>query len=225
MTEELISTEGLDLVDGPHLLRFKKNLDSVYDATYVKNTKVATNNSFGIVKPDGITITVLNGVISGSNQYELPTATTTVLGGVKIDDDTIKINNGVISATAKNADYSSTEVLTGSKWLNNQPIHRITVALNTSVSCTADQWTEVCNAPNNLDFLIRGEYTDGSVSGCTLIKCDNNKIYINPSTTCDVRYVTLDYTKQTAHYMYDLTWAEAANSTWADFASTQWKGE
>ena len=169
---------GKKLVDGPHLLRFKRNLDSVYDATYVKNTQVATNDSFGIVKPDGTTITINNGVISGSNQYELPAASTTTLGGVKIDDDTIKINNGVISATAKNADYSSVEVLTGAKWLNNKPIHRTTVALNASVSCTADTWTEVCDAPSNLDFLIRGEYTDGSVSGCTLIKCEIGRAHV-----------------------------------------------
>lgn len=216
---------GKQLVDGPHLQRFKNNLINYLQLIYVKNTDVATTDSFGIVKPDGTTITINNGVISGSNQYELPVASTSVLGGVKIDDETIKINNGVISATVTNTDYSSTEQVTGAKWFDNKPIHRTTIALNSSVSCTADQWTEVCNAPADLDFLIRGEYTNGSVSGCALIKYDNDKIYVNPSTTCSVQYLTLDYTKQTTHYMYDLTWAEAANNTWADFASTQWKGE
>jgi hypothetical protein len=48
---------------------------------------------------DGNTITINNGVISGSPSFSLPTASTTVLGGVKIDGTTVTINgSGVISA-------------------------------------------------------------------------------------------------------------------------------
>jgi hypothetical protein len=65
----------------------------------VANSSVrATNNSFGLVQPDGVTITSVDGVISAAAQYSLPTASKTVLGGVMIDDDTIKINQGTISA-------------------------------------------------------------------------------------------------------------------------------
>ena len=60
---------------------------------------VATEETLGGIKPDGMTITIdEDGTIHGANTYELPTASDTVLGGVKIDNDTIKSNNGVISA-------------------------------------------------------------------------------------------------------------------------------
>lgn len=60
---------------------------------------VATENTLGGVKVDGITITISeDGIISGLSDYKLPTATNTVLGGVKVDGNTIKINDGVISA-------------------------------------------------------------------------------------------------------------------------------
>lgn len=62
----------------------------------------ATTSVLGGVKPDGVTILVdSNGVISGANQYVLPTAGTGsvgTLGGVKVDGTTITINgSGVIS--------------------------------------------------------------------------------------------------------------------------------
>jgi len=44
----------------------------------------ASTTQLGGVKVDGTTITISNGVISGSNQYVLPTATTSVLGGVTV---------------------------------------------------------------------------------------------------------------------------------------------
>jgi hypothetical protein len=63
-----------------------------------------SSGSLGGVKVDGTSITInpTTGVISGSNQYTLPTATvgtisTGTLGGVKVDGTTILINNGVIS--------------------------------------------------------------------------------------------------------------------------------
>ena len=59
----------------------------------------ATTSVLGGVKVDGTTITITNGVISGSSSYSLPTASTTVLGGVKVDGSTITISGGVISST------------------------------------------------------------------------------------------------------------------------------
>ena len=76
----------------------------------------ATSTRYGLVKVDGTTITVNNGVISASastpysggtgitisqnNEISLNTASTNMLGGVKIDGTTITIDsNGVISAS------------------------------------------------------------------------------------------------------------------------------
>jgi hypothetical protein len=60
----------------------------------------ATTSKIGGVKPDGTTITINNGVISGANTYTLPTASTSVLGGVKVDGTSITIAGGVISVSA-----------------------------------------------------------------------------------------------------------------------------
>ncbi|NDB57217.1 hypothetical protein EB001_02020 [bacterium] len=78
----------------------------------------ATNLVLGLVKVDGTTITINNGVISGTPaySYSLPIATTSVLGGVKVDNTTITINNGVISAPyAYTLPTASTSVLGGVK--------------------------------------------------------------------------------------------------------------
>ncbi len=66
-------------------------------SSYLTSVPTATTTTLGLVKIDGTTITMNNGVISGANTYSLPTASTTVLGGVKIDGTTITISNGVIS--------------------------------------------------------------------------------------------------------------------------------
>ena len=66
-------------------------------SSYLTSVPTATTTTLGLVKIDGTTITINNGVISGANTYSLPTASTTVLGGVKIDGTTITISNGVIS--------------------------------------------------------------------------------------------------------------------------------
>ena len=60
---------------------------------------VGSGGTLGGVKVDGTSITISNGVISGSNQYTLPIATTGVIGGVRPDGTTITINpaTGVIS--------------------------------------------------------------------------------------------------------------------------------
>lgn len=62
----------------------------------------ATQETIGLVKPDGETIVVdESGTISAvlSEEYDLPTASTTTLGGVKVDGETIIITeDGTLSA-------------------------------------------------------------------------------------------------------------------------------
>lgn len=75
------------------------DVNSAIAAIPVYSLPTASTSVLGGVKVDGTSITINNGVISGSNQYTLPIATTSVLGGVKPDGTTITINpsTGVIS--------------------------------------------------------------------------------------------------------------------------------
>jgi hypothetical protein len=93
----------------------------------------ATTTTLGGVKVDGSTITINNGVISGSNSYSLPIATTTTLGGVKVDGSTITINNGVISGSTS---------LTASG---------VTAATYTNPTLTVNSYGQVTAANNGID--------------------------------------------------------------------------
>ena len=99
------------------LVPYAKTVDlAPYALTSTVNSQIAgipiyslpiagtSSGALGGVKVDGTSITInpTTGVISGSNQYVLPTATvgtagTGTLGGVKVDGTTILISNGVIS--------------------------------------------------------------------------------------------------------------------------------
>jgi hypothetical protein len=59
----------------------------------------ASTSTLGAVKVDGSTITINNGVISGSSNYSLPTASTTTLGGIKIGSGLSIDENGVVTAS------------------------------------------------------------------------------------------------------------------------------
>lgn len=75
------------------------DVNSAIAAIPIYSLPTATTSVLGGVKVDGTSITINNGVISGSNQYTLPIATTGVIGGVRPDGTTITINpaTGVIS--------------------------------------------------------------------------------------------------------------------------------
>lgn len=73
----------------------------------------ASTSVLGVVKVDGTSIVINNGVISATGELGLPTATTSVLGGVKVDGTSIVINGqGVISAAVtgvyNNATFTGT---------------------------------------------------------------------------------------------------------------------
>jgi hypothetical protein len=59
----------------------------------------------GGVKVDGTTITITDGVISGSSTYTLPTASAETLGGVKVGTR-LTITDGVLSADVQSTDIS-----------------------------------------------------------------------------------------------------------------------
>ena len=99
----------------------------------------ATTATIGLVKPDGVTITINSGTISANTiQYTLPIAGVTAggtLGGVKVDGTTITINasSGVITAPyTYTLPTASTTVLGGVKVDGTT----ITVAGNGVISST-----------------------------------------------------------------------------------------
>lgn len=70
---------------------------------------VATLNSLGIVKPDGTTITIDNGVIS-ANPVNVGIATTSTNGIAKPDNETIVVDaNGTLRVNL--ASYSESELI------------------------------------------------------------------------------------------------------------------
>ena len=211
---------GLGLVDKPHLLRFKGHIDTLLSRK-VNKTDYATQNNYGIVKPDGQTTFVNNGVMSAQN-YVLPTATKTTLGGVKIDGETITINSGVISATNRPLNYSTTEQDTGVKWIDDHKVYQIT--FSGSVSCLSGQWNEVATAPNNLSKLIDGiAYGSGFICRPD-IKVENGKIYVYRMSSFTLTALTIQYLKDSVtNYLSSKTWDEASAYTWDDLTETRWE--
>ncbi len=98
-----ISDETMHMTESEHVVVSKLGESTegslTYNGSEIKPS-VATTESTGIVKPDGVTITVdADGTIHGSSTYELPKATTETLGGVKPDGKTTFVNEeGVLSA-------------------------------------------------------------------------------------------------------------------------------
>ena len=92
-------------------------LNSAIAAIPTYSLPTATTSVLGGVKVDGTSITINNGVISGSNQYTLPIAGTSsgALGGVKVDGTTILINpsTGVISGANQYVLPSATTTVKG----------------------------------------------------------------------------------------------------------------
>lgn len=217
---------GYGLVDKPHLQRFKSRLDEVLN-NKVNKTDYASTSSYGVVKIDGETIYLDdNGVLKGANQYELPVASTLTLGGVKVDGTTVTINpNGVISSAGKGGvDYSTTEQSTGLTWIDGDMIYQKT--FSASVSCTGGQWNEICAVPSYVNKIINGMAHGNGFCSTPDFKIDNDKLYACPLANCTITNVTMWYTRNAVvEDMYSLTWAEANDGTWQDYAQTIWKGE
>jgi len=128
----------------------------------------ASTTTLGGVKVDGTTITINNGVISGSTSYSLPIATTSILGGVKVDGSTITINNGVISGSnSYSLPIATTSILGGVKvdgstiTINNGVISGstsltatgVTAATYTNPILTVNSYGQVTAANNGMDQI------------------------------------------------------------------------
>ena len=121
------------LVDGPHLQRFKNKLDSLYNSIFVKKTDYASTNAYGVVKPDGSTITASSGIL------------TAVAQSMDIED----INDVVITSITDGQilKYDSAT----SKWVN----------ANETGGGTTVSWTEIQQSGTKIaEISINGTTTD-----------------------------------------------------------------
>jgi len=139
-------------------------------ATGALSLAVATSNQTGTgtlggVIPDGTSIVINNGVISGYAGYTLPAATSTVLGGVIIP---VTANSGLTnsSGTIRLATASSTQ-------LGGVKVDNATIIINSQGVISAQitgaivfqgQW----NAATNTPFLTNGVGTNGFEYVCTV---------------------------------------------------------
>lgn len=215
------------IVDKPHLQRFKNKLDLILD-NKVNKTDYASEEAYGVVKIDGTSLYLdENNILHGASSYTLPMASLTVLGGVKVDGTTININQqGVISSTGGHGgvDYSTTEQNTGLSWINGDAVYQKTFSVN--VSCTGGQWNEICDVPYYVNKIINGLATGSSFCSTPDFKIENNKLYACPLASCTLTEITMWYTRDAVVVdMYSLTWAEAEEGTWQDFAETIWRNE
>lgn len=218
---------GLGLVDKPHLQRFKNNLDLILE-NKINTDDYATTSKFGIVKPDGTTITIdEQGRLVGSSGYELPTASSVTLGGVKVDDQTIVVDaDGVISSTAKGGvDYLEEEQMLGIKWINEAEIYQTSFLFDEPIVCTANQWNEICSITSWAEILVDCAVTNNnnfvSHPDC---KIEDDILYIYPNMNYSVTNLTVQYTKMAVpEFMNDVTWEVANQWMWEELENTKWK--
>ena len=135
----------------------------------VRKTDKATNVSLGIVKPDGITITIdSDGTIHSSSSYVLPKASTSVLGGVKVDGSSITIDiSGTIHTGIATTEHHGTVQPDGT-----------TVTITNDGIISAKQYT----LPVATDSVLGG------------VKVDNSTIKANSSGVLTVQHNNDDYT-------------------------------
>jgi hypothetical protein len=135
-------------------------VNSQIAAIPVYSLPTASTSILGGVKVDGTSITINNGVISGSNQYTLPIATTSVIGGVRPDGTTITIN-------------PSTGVISGA---NTYVLPTATSSVKGGVTIPAVATSGLNNTSGAISLA---QATTTQLGG---VKVDGSTITINPST-------------------------------------------
>ena len=117
-------------------------LNSAISAIPIYSLPTASNSVLGGVRVDGTSITINDGVISGSNQYTLPIATNSVLGGVRPDGTTITINpaTGVISGANTYTLPTATVGTSSTGTLGGVKVDGTTIVISNGVISGANQY-------------------------------------------------------------------------------------
>lgn len=161
----------------------------------------ASADTLGGVKV-GSNLSIAEGVLSAPAPYSLPTASADTLGGVKVGSG-LSIDDGVLSASGGSIpDYSTTEHLTGQKWIDGKDIYEITYDFSSSPIAAGggQQWQHVSAiSTSGIDKLISCFCIDanGNSFPQLYIAKDSNELNIaNPwGTTINMAYITICYTK------------------------------
>ena len=161
------------LVSNGNGLSYLSN-DGTYKTISIPSISVASTTVSGTVKVDGTTITISNGVISGSSTYTLPTATTSTLGGVKVDGSSITIDgSGTISgASTYTLPTASPSVLGGVKVGTGLSISSGVLSASAQGTTTSDDTTTNSTYYPTCTTAISG----------TSLKTSSAKLQFNPST-------------------------------------------
>lgn len=196
--------------------------DAIAQALENVDVGVATDENAGIVKPDGVTITVdENGVISGSS-------------GIQPDESDFSFDEGLLSlvperrtftgtraewealnsadkalykrvaltdddeAIAQRDVYSTTETKTDKVWIDDKPIYRKVV--QKTVNLSGDSWTNTGIDITNVETLTNCmALKSGYQFGGMYTRKENNLLYVYCLSGASWQFdsVILEYTKTT----------------------------
>lgn len=165
---------------------------------------VASADTLGGVKV-GSNLSIDDGVLSAPAPYSLPTASADTLGGVKVGNG-LSIDYGVLSNNNPTpytpADYSTTEVDTGAKWIDDNKIYRKVITFQSDLTVSNSSWTSTSEAISDIDTLIsaQGVYDDacyplmGSFDSSGVL----SMLACRASSSVDVKKIIVEYTKTPA---------------------------
>lgn len=130
---------------------------------------------------------------------ELSPATAETLGGVKVGNGLNVTSDGTLNVAG--VDYSTTEHLTGRKWIDGKDIYEKVVVLDSVITVTTN-WTnlELSNADYDAMIHANGLHEDGSFYPLILDlhnSAQATTLYAKASASIDVKTLVFEYTKPT----------------------------
>ena len=168
---------------------------------------IAADDTLGGIKVgDNLTIEE-DGTLNAPDTYTLPIASDDTLGGVKVGGGlSIDAETGVLSADNQIVGYSTSEVNTGEKWIDNKPIYKKTFSFdNTSnaiveiniAACAVDTMVKtevVCDLVSNIYYYDNTNYIRTYLTATKeALKVERGSSYPTNANS----YVTMYYTKVT----------------------------
>lgn len=126
---------------------------------------------------------------------DLAPATAETLGGVKVGNGLNVANDGTLSVAG--VDYSTTEHLTGRKWIDNKDIYEMIITFENAITISS-RAQKIVDAPS-FETIIKAHYLGEvpSVTGAPVLYIQNNDLYAASSNDFTTKYIIVDYTKPT----------------------------
>lgn len=159
----------------------------------ISNIPIASADTVGGIMIGGSANPI---TIDDSGNASVRKATSELLGVVKAGDGVSIDADGAISGIA----YSTTEHLTGRKWLDGKDIYEKTILLE-NVTITANQGVVVgenFGIDKTVNAILRVESENGTASIGLWINGSNQIVFQSPASYAQGNvYVTIQYTKTT----------------------------